>query len=388
MRLEASAWGVMTSVHNAFVNPLLLSRGAGPLALGVFNSAANLLGFGSGFLGPRLATRLGGAPRLTVAALTLARLALLGVPVLLVLTGGGGVPLLIAVLLVWYVGEGVALPLWTSFLAGLVGPARRGRWLAMRATAAAGASVAVMVTAVVVFRLASDETSFRLAYVVAAVAGLASVWHLRALLAAAPRPAPVAPRSLLRPPGGPGTHRFIGGVFCFWFGAGLIWPILPRYIIDDLNAPTAYFGALAVITALVGVVVPRLWGRVGDARGARAVLLRSGLGTSAAPVLWAVIPTYWLGPLVEVVASASWPGHQMGLTLRASELAHGEDDRPSMLAWTNLAQGAGASMSPLVASVLVGEVGTVPILIASAVLRLAGTAAVGTGVVARAPNPG
>ncbi|MGH2560299.1 MAG: hypothetical protein ACRDJH_14645, partial [Thermomicrobiales bacterium] len=50
---EAAAAGVMGAINNAFINPLLISRGAGAGALGAYSSGASLLGFGAGFLGPR-----------------------------------------------------------------------------------------------------------------------------------------------------------------------------------------------------------------------------------------------------------------------------------------------------------------------------------------------
>jgi hypothetical protein len=57
------------------------------------------------------------------------------------------------------------------------------------------------------------------------------------------------------------------------------------------------------------------------------------------------------------IASTCWPGRMMGLTLRSSELAEHDADGPNQLAWTNLAQGAGSFLSPLIASVLVGSSG-------------------------------
>jgi len=103
------------------------------------------------------------------------------------------------------------------------------------------------------------------------------------------------------------------------------------------------------------------------------MIFYSGIGASAVPVLWALVPIYQLGPLVEVVASACWPGHTLGLTMRAMELAENDDDRSSMIAWTSLAQGAGACISPMVASLIVPTTGTVILLIASTILRWVGT---------------
>src|SRR6476469_2373433 len=72
VRIEASGWGMMNAIHNAFVNPLLIDRGAGPIALGIFNSGANLFLYSSGFVGPRLAYKAGGLGRAVMGTLFIA----------------------------------------------------------------------------------------------------------------------------------------------------------------------------------------------------------------------------------------------------------------------------------------------------------------------------
>ena len=56
--------------------------------------------------------------------------------------------------------------------------------------------------------------------------------------------------------------------------------------------------------------------------------------------------------------------------MRAVELVDDDADRPMMLGWTNLAQGAGASISPLIAASVVGTLSVPIVLTLSFVLRL------------------
>jgi MFS family permease len=373
VQIEAACWGILSAINGSLINPLLISRGASALALGVYNSGANFFGFGSGWVGPRLASRMGSVRRATLACLLAARLIFLTLPLVLVLTERGAVWLLVGLVLVWAAGEGLALPLWTAFLTGLASPQERGRWLAMRATAATAASALVMLVLAVLLRIAPREQILPLAYGLASVAGLLSLAQLRLLFLRAPEPPLPAPRSIRALPDGP-ARRFLGGVLVFWFGAGLIWPVVPAYIIKELGAPTAYFAAAAVVAAGTGVLIQRRWGWLADNHGASRVLLLGGIGAGIVPALWALTPTYWLGFGIEVIAAAAWPGHTMGLTLRSVELAEHEADRPNLLAWTSLAQGTGAFFSPLIASVLVGVTGAVPLLFASAAIRLGATA--------------
>src|SRR3954468_5273696 len=144
-RIEPAAWGALVALNAAFVSLLLITRGAEAMALAIYASGASLFGLGTGFLGLFVATRTRDAARATLAALIAARVALIGVPFLLAATTEGALSLLIIVLLIWAIGEGMATPIWTAYLASLRNPSERGRWFAGRATAAAiGAAAALL----------------------------------------------------------------------------------------------------------------------------------------------------------------------------------------------------------------------------------------------------
>jgi MFS family permease len=372
VQLEAASFGILKALNDAFINPLLIERGASSGALGIYHSGANLLGFGAGWLGPRVAAAFGSERRAILTALLLARTVFAAFAIYTLLARDAGAETMIALVLLWGAAEGLVLPLWASFIAGLVGPGERGRWLAMRATAATLATVPVLAAVLVVFLFSSRDRALPIAYVLAACAGFTSLAMVARLLRDVRYAAAPQVRSLRSIPAEPGARRFLGGVCLFWFGAGLIWPILPAYIINDLGAPPAYFAIAQLVAALVGVAIQRRWGRLGDQRGALHVLLLSGIGASLVPALWGIVPVYWLGLAVELFAFVSWPGHTLGLTLRSVELARNEGDRSMLLGWTSLAQGVGACASPLIASALVGTTGVLPILFASAGLRAAG----------------
>jgi hypothetical protein len=124
-----------------------------------------------------------------------------------------------------------------------------------------------------------------------------------------------------------------------------------------------------------------------DASGASRILLLSGAGSALVPLLWVFVPVYWLGFGVDALAFCVWPGHILGLTIRAVELVEDEADRPMMLGWTNLAQGAGACISPLLASILVGQLSVPVILVMAFSLRMFGTLVMSGVVGAPARQP-
>ena len=373
VRAEAGAWGVMRSIHDAFIQPLLIASGASQLLLGVYISGSSLLNFGAGWLGPPLAGRLGSLVKTTVVCLAFGRLALLAFACYLILVDDPSPGILIRLILAWSLGEGLAFPLWTSFIAGLADAHERGRWMAYRATSATLFTIPVMVAVTLVVILASRERALPFAYAGAAVAATTSLALLARMFRAGRHDAPPPKRALTSIPPSAESRRFLSGVLVFWFGAALTWPILPRYITTELGAPTAYFAATQVLAAVVGVMVAPRWGRLGDRSGAVRILLLCGIGSAVIPILWALTPVYWLGFAIDLLAFCFWPGHMLGLTLRGVELAETEADRPMLLGWTNLAQGAGACLSPLIASSVVGFTGVAVVLGLSAVLRLLGT---------------
>jgi MFS family permease len=363
----------MTSINNAFIQPLLISRGASQLALGLFISGSSLFNFGAGWVGPTVAARVGNTARTALTALGIGRIIFLILTAYLLVSGNARPELLIILVLLWGLGEGLALPLWTSFLAGMVPGGERGRWISMRAQSATILTLPILVAILLIVLFASKDRALPLAYGVAAVGAITSWIALRRLFWSAPvQPLPPK-RSLTHIPESSEARRFLVGVFTFWFASALTWPIIPRYITTDLDAPTIYFAISQIVGAVVAIIMQPRWGRMSDASGASRILLMSGAGSALVPLLWVFVPVYWLGFGVDALAFCVWPGHILGLTIRAVELVDDEADRPMMLGWTNLAQGAGACISPLLASILVGQLSVPVILMMAFGLRMLGT---------------
>src|SRR3954464_11204682 len=101
VQVEAGPYGILKSLNDAFVSPLLISRGAGPLALGVYNSGANLFGFGSGWLGPRFAAHAGSVRRMTLIGLVFGRIAFLTLALLILFLPDLSASMLIPLMFAW-----------------------------------------------------------------------------------------------------------------------------------------------------------------------------------------------------------------------------------------------------------------------------------------------
>jgi MFS family permease len=193
VQVEGGAFGILKSLNDAFVNPLLISRGAGPIALGIYKSGANLFGFGAGWLGPTLASKTGNVQRTILTGLTFGRTVFFLLALIIWFREDANAAWLIPLFFAWGIGEGLVLPLWASVIAGMVGPGERGRWLAMRATAATLSTLPVMAAVIVIFLVATREDALPIAYAVAALAGLVSLIFVSKLLnGVGETPAPAA----------------------------------------------------------------------------------------------------------------------------------------------------------------------------------------------------
>ena len=51
VQTEAGAWGVMATINAAFIQPLLIARGASQIVLGLYISGSSLFNFGAGWMG-------------------------------------------------------------------------------------------------------------------------------------------------------------------------------------------------------------------------------------------------------------------------------------------------------------------------------------------------
>ena len=308
VQTEAGAWGVMATINAAFIQPLLIARGASQIVLGLYISGSSLFNFGAGWVGPTVATRIGNMARATMALLTFSRVMFLAFTGYLLLSDNARPAILIPLILLWGLGEGLALPLWTSFLAGMVHGSERGRWVAMRAQAATLLTVPVLAGILVIVVLASKERALPFAYAVAGSGAVLSWFTMRRMFAASAEQAVPPKRALTHVPESPEARRFLTGVFMFWFASALTWPIVPKYIMTDLHAPTAYFAVSQIVGAMIGVVIQPWWGRKNDSGGAARILLISGIGSALVPLMWALAPHYWLGFGIDALAFWSGPG--------------------------------------------------------------------------------
>ena len=208
--------------------------------------------------------------RATMALLTFSRVMFLAFTGYLLLSDNARPAILIPLILLWGLGEGLALPLWTSFLAGMVHGSERGRWVDARSSGDVADRA----------RTGRDSgnrcSCLKRAGTAVCICGRwlgcgAQLVHHAPDVRGLGRTSGSTQARVNARTESPEARRFLTGVFMFWFASALTWPIVPKYIMTDLHAPTAYFAVSQIVGAMIGVVHPamvgpqnRLWWRRPD----------------------------------------------------------------------------------------------------------------------------
>lgn len=365
--------GSATSSHQSFFVPLLVHLGIGGTALGIFSAFNGLLANVSGLAGSRVARGLPNRRALAALASGLGR-GLFFVIALLLLLGGDATStvLLMALALLSATFIGLGLPSVTTMVADAVETRHRGSFFANRLLASGIGAAFVTLGVAAVLRLLEPPSGFTVAYLVAGVAGLGSVFcllRLRAEHGPTPTTAVMEPTRRRHAPVSPLMRRYAVATFILWFGAAMVAPVLTPFILNDLGASPSFIGLQGALSAVIAIGCQRWWGRRVDRYGSFGVLLVCTVAVAMLPPLYAVAPTYWFGLGYEVLASIGWSGYALGSVNFAVQLAP-DDERSQYVAVNNAAAGIGAFLGPLTGALLVGVVSVEAVLFLAGGVRL------------------
>lgn len=131
----------------------------------------------------------------------------------------------------------------------------------------------------------------------------------------------------------------------------------------DLVRWTGWSQAAAFV---LSVIVTPLWGRLGDARGRRTMLVRANFGLAVALLFLAGASTPW-----QVVVARSLQGALAGLVPSALALLAEGSDSASRISWARSAALAGALVGPFLGGALLPVVGAEGLFRLGAVLSVA-----------------
>src|SRR5687767_4494610 len=84
----------------------------------------------------------------------------------------------------------------------------------------------------------------------------------------APAPPPAAPRAFGAP-----FVLVVASALAYFIGLGILAPVLPRYVEDELNGGGAEVGIVVGAFALTAALLRPAVGRLGDRRGRRVLVV-------------------------------------------------------------------------------------------------------------------
>jgi MFS family permease len=228
------------------------------------------------------------------------------------------VVLLIAAVVLYYVGGQFAAPPWSSLISDLVPERRRGRFFGRR-TALMSIMTFVSLTAAGLAleyfeRRALAHWGFAAIFAVALVARLYSLAQLMRMHEPLARLAP-----LTLPPLGGLLERMRGSDFTRFalfvafmnLAVAIASPFFTLYMLRDLDFSYLEFTAVSAFGLLMQFSALNLWGRLSDLYGNLRVVQVSSVVFPALPVLWVVFPNFWAILLLQFVGGVAWAGFSL-----------------------------------------------------------------------------
>lgn len=144
--------------------------------------------------------------------------------------------------------------------------------------------------------------------------------------------------------------------------------LFPVYFSLRLRGSPALWGLANGAMFFTTVLGQRVWARRCDRTGARAVLLASGMGCVALPLLWAVVPGPEWVVAINLLGGYVWAGYNLAAFNYLLETTP-DARRPAYVGIFNMGVGLAAALGPLLGTELAERVGMEPVMVLSATVR-------------------
>jgi predicted MFS family arabinose efflux permease len=187
-------------------------------------------------------------------------------------------------------------PGWVAWMAVLVPPRLRGRYLGRRNRVMEAVAVTAALAAgwaIDAFRAAGHERlGFAALQAMAGAAGIACFVLLRRQPdpGHSSRPAQISLSYLLRPLADVRFRWLTAFNVCWCFGLNAGFPFLSAHLLKDLQWDFKRLAVLGVLGSLAAVIMSPLWGRWADSHGYKAVLRWCAVGMLQLPLCYAFCP--------------------------------------------------------------------------------------------------
>ncbi|MCE9581920.1 MAG: MFS transporter [Planctomycetes bacterium] len=310
--------GGMVGFGENYVGAWAVFLGATPALAAALGSWPPLLGAIFGAFAVDLVDRVRRRKRITVLGAGLAGLVY---PLLIALPLAFpkfAVEAVVVCWLVYFAGNSIAAPPWNSWMGDLVPSERRGAYFGRRSGLVNMVTFVCLIGAGLLlehFRL-SDRVrhGFIVCLAIAGVLKFISVGFLSRV--AEPLYEPRTSdyftfRQFLGRSLKSNFAWFTFGIALMYFCVHLSGPFFTLYQLKTLNWNYGQLMASTGVQTLVTFFTQGWWGRMGDRRGSRFVLVVSGVGCALLPVLWCFTRNFYVILLIQVLAGLAWGGFNL-----------------------------------------------------------------------------
>ena len=372
---------VAETVLASYLGLYILAFGGGNGQIGVVTAVSSLAAALAFFPGARFAERYG--RRKTTVLITgggLARIALLGLAFVPWFADGDSAVWVVLVLVSLRGFFGFfAVPAWTSLTADIVPMGIRGRFLASRNFGMSLSALATAPLAGLLLDRFAGLDGWQLLWGIAFAAAMASTWFYARIPDPSPRPQAAHAEALERGPGlladllsDRNLVSYLIGTAVFNIGLQASGPFFVPYLANSIGASTLWIGALLALPSVTGLVGLVYFGRLMDERGTKWVMVTCGLVIPSLPAAWLFVSEPWHVVPINAFAGLVWAGYQIATTNMVMIMSPPEK-RPRYAAAFQTVVVGSAFVGPLIGGVMIETLGFKPLVVFSAVGRLAGT---------------
>lgn len=369
---EAASHAVMLGLSESWLGAFAIALGHEALALALLATVPLLVGALAQLVAAPLAELLGGRKALVITGAVLQAAAQIGF-IVIATTGETRLwPLLLVKTTFWASGAVIA-PAWGAWMGTLTEHVVRARYFAVRSSIAETALLLAFGGAGVWLHGADPSSSlmrFTAMFAIALVARTVSALFLVVQWdpgAPADTPRESVPRRIV---GAAKGSRWRTAVYLgvMMFGGHVAIPFFTPYMLRVLRLDFGEFAFLLALSIFAKAVTFPLCHRVADRIGLRRLLIVSGFGVAALPLVWATFSSYGALVLVQLVGGMTWAGLEYAsfqLLLQSSRSEH----RLEFLALASALSGALQLAGALTGSAVLDQIGYAGLFVASALLR-------------------
>lgn len=315
---DGVAWSLMFGAGESYLQAFAVFLKATTAQITLITALPSLLGSVAQLVSAWVAGYAIPRKTLIFAGVLLQSAAWLPIIALAVIPAETSVALLIAAVVLYYVGGQFAAPPWSSLISDLVPERRRGRFFGRRTQLMSMMTFASLTAAGLALEFFEQRAlahwGFAAIFTVALAARLYSLGQLMRMHEPLSRLEP-----LTLPPLGGLLERMRGSDFTRFalfvafmnLAVAIASPFYTLYMLRDLDFSYVEYTAASAFTVLMQFAALKLWGRLADVFGNLRVVQITSVVFPVLPVLWVVFPNFWAILFFQFVGGIVWAGFSL-----------------------------------------------------------------------------